>query len=559
MYTTSDAYKENQNAVYREVFYEIEYGQIDPDARDTAVIEYISPVTIFSKPDEILNDRVISSNVIIGTLEEDQFLLDGSRVLTPEAPPDYEVGAWGNVLSGESGTCEFYCQIQTTGLINAPGLTITFYQALKQYAVDFDIVLLDGTTEVKRIEITENQDVVFETEEEITDCNRVRIEINKWSLPNYYPKITQLDFGLYTLFNPDNLTSMFIQNKASAISESLPLSTLVFKFVNDGKYDPIFETGRNKFVQDRQPVRSKIGSNNEQIENMYYELSGRPNVTLGEVEVKASGLMIKFEKEQPIKWKSNVSLYSIAEEIMQECGVAKFEIDTSLNSMMVTCLITENYRDTLTDLLIASQCVFVQRKDTLCIETRNLVPVDYTITKENSKFPEISIQDDVKKIIVYKNTYSLGAVETLTTFTAPSTGEHILSVQNAMDISVSGGALTYAGINFVKVNATSGTTITVSGKPIKFVETKHEYGSGNIAKEIKGNPFIIDPQAVSTWILEYYLKRQDISVEWRQDNALELLDTITAESDYGDINVIIEEQSFEFDGGFKGTTKGRAV
>ena len=40
---------------------------------------------------------------------------------------------------------------------------------------------------------------------------------------------------------------------------------------------------------------------------------------------------------------------------------------------------------------------------------------------------------------------------------------------------------------------------------------------------------------------------------------IELLDVLTVESDYGDIDIIAEEQLFNFDGGFKGTTKGRVV
>lgn len=559
MYTTSNAYKENQDAVYREVFYEIEYGQIDPDARDTATLDDISPVTPFSKPDEIINDKKITSNIIIASLEENQFLLDGSRTLIDETPPDFEVGAWGDILSDSNGNCSFFFQIRTSVPIHAPGLTLTFYKPLNELATDFDIILIDNITEVKRIVVRGNQAVTFEVEEEITGCDTVRVEITKWNKGNYYPKVTQFDFGLYTLFNPDNLTSMSIQNKASAVSENLPLSTLVFKFINDGKYDPIFETGRNKFVQDRQPVRVRIGNPSEQIENMYYELSGTPNVTLGEVEIKATSLLIKFEKEQPAKWKDNVSLYAIAEEILTECGVVNYVIDESLQSMMVTCLIDENYRDTLTDLLIASQCVLLQKKDVIHIQKRTFTPAGYTIAKQNSAFPEISIGDEIKKVIVYKETFTLDASGTLTTFTAPSAGEHIISIQNAINVAVSGGTLVYAGISFVKVNATQGATITVSGQAIKSVETKREYGTGKTAKEIKNNPFIGNSQDVADWILAYHARRQDISVEWRQDNAIELLDAVTIESDYGDIEVIAEEQNFDFDGGFKGTTKGRAI
>lgn len=64
---------------------------------------------------------------------------------------------------------------------------------------------------------------------------------------------------------------------------------------------------------------------------------------------------------------------------------------------------------------------------------------------------------------------------------------------------------------------------------------------------------------MANWILEYYTRRQELAVEWRQDNAIELLDVLTVESDYGDIDIIVEEQLFNFDGGFKGTTKGRVV
>lgn len=559
MYTTSDAYKKNQSAIKREVYYEIEYGQIDINARDTAQLDGLSTVTPFSKPNEIINEKRISSNIIIATLEPDQFLLDGTRTLMGELPLPYEVGAWGDVLSDSAGNCSFYCQVKTDSLINAPGLTITFYKPLNQFATDFDIITINGMTEVKRIAVRGNQRATFETNQEITGCNKIRLEIKKWSKGNYYPKITQIDFGLFSLFNPDNLTAARVQNKASAISESLPLSTLVFKFINDGTYDPIFETGRNKFVQDRQPVTLKIGNPKEQIENMYYELTGRPEVTLNEVEIKATSLLVKFEKEQPTKWKQNVSLYSIAEEIMTECNVKKYKIDASLKNISVTCLISENYRGTLTDLLIASQCVIVQRLETLCIEKRSFAPTGYKIKKDVSAFPEISIQDDIKKIIIYQKNYSLEPQETVTTFTAPSAGKHTISIRSATDISVSGGTLLQAGVDFVKVNAANGATVTVTGKPIIETETKHEFGTGTTAKEVKKNPFIVRPSDVANWLLAYYARRQEISVEWRQDNAIELLDVLAVESDYGDIDIIVEEQSFDFDGGFKGETKGRAV
>lgn len=559
MYTTSDPYKENQAAVYRDVWYEIEYAQIDPDARDTASVGETSPLTVFSNADEVINERTVSSSIKIASLEKDQYLLDGSMTQINPSQQAFEVGVWGSVLSDIGGNCNFFIEIATQTVINAKGLTVTFQKALKEWAVNFDIVLISSGVVVGTIPITGNTKTTIEVVEPIIDCDTIKLVIKKWSHTYHYPKVTQIDFGIYTIFSPDNLTAMTMQNKASAISENLPLSMLTFKFYNDGQYDPIFETGNNRFIQDRQPVTLSIGSKNEQITNMYYETSGRPNVTVGEVEVKAPSLIIKFEKEQKTKWKSNVSLYEIAEEIMQECGVVKYEIDLSLQDMMVTCLIDENYRDTLTDLLIASQCVLVQRKDTLYVQKRNLTPTGYKITKNISTFPQIDVQDDVKKVIIYKEAFVVGAVEQLTTFTSPSTGTHNISISKAIDITVTGGILVEAGIDYVKVTANEGAGVVVSGKKIETVETLHEYGTGAVVKEIKKNPFITNPELAANWILEYYTRRQELAVEWRQDNAIELLDVLTVESDYGDIDLIVEEQLFNFDGGLKGTTKGRVV
>lgn len=558
MYITSSEYKENQSSTYREVYYEIEYGQIDPDARDTAQVDLIDEVTVFAKPEEILNDRSISNVTIIGTLEQDQFLLDGSRVFTPETPPTYEVGAWSEELSDADGNCNFYVQVKTDDLINCYGLTFTFYKLLNEYAVDFDIILKDNATVIKTIEVRNNDKAFLVVDEEITNCNIVRIEFRKWNKPFRYQKITQLDFGVYTIFNPDNLTSMRMQNIASAVSENLPFSVLNFKFVNDGNYDPIFSTGKNAFVRDRQPIALAIGSPSERIMS-YFELSGKPNVTIGEVEINATSLFVKLNREQPVKWVVGKSLYDIAEEIMIECEVVDYAIDDILKSMNVTCLIKENYRDTIVDLLIASQCVMLQRNNVVCIERMSTIHSGYTIEKNVSDYPKVNIEDDIKKVIIYKQNYMIKPSEQITTFVAPYTGDHIIEISYAKDITITGGSLLYAWINAIKVTATESAEIVITGKLIESIETKHEYGTGSMAKEIRDNPFITDPEAVANWVLGYHSNRQNITTHWRQDNAIELLDILTMESDYGNIQIVVEEQTFDFDGGFKGTTKGRLI
>ena len=111
------------------------------------------------------------------------------------------------------------------------------------------------------------------------------------------------------------------------------------------------------------------------------------------------------------------------------------------------------------------------------------MPTGYRITKNISTFPQIDVQDDVKKVIIYKEAFVVGAVEQLTTFTSPSTGTHNISISKAIEITVTGGILVEAGIDYVKVTANEGTSVVVSGKKIETVETLHEYGTGAVVKE----------------------------------------------------------------------------
>ena len=117
-------------------------------------------------------------------------------------------------------------------------------------------------------------------------------------------------------------------------------------------------------------------------------------------------------------------------------------------------------------------------------------------------------------------------------------------------------------INIVEVVSKDEYTLGVDGKPEPteniYTANNKEVGETDRVKKID-NP-LANGDDVAEWLLMVYAERIAFETQERGNPAVELSDTIRLYDAYGENrNAIITRQEYKFDGGLKGTTKGRVV
>ena|GEM_PF-3938134 len=546
---------------------QIEYGQIDPDARDTAAVTAKTSEMAFSNSAQVINDHSIEENIKVMTLEQNETFLDGSFVFVPVSTiTDCKVGFRPDFLSDADGNFSSYpyIQITTTDNINAIGISLVFSKKLKQYAVDFDVVIGNITHS-----ITNNSLIEWQSDFEVNETNVVKIIFKKWCKAFTRAKLTQVNFGIYTIFTNDNLTALKLTDKFNPISTQLSEGSVDFTFVNVGKeYNPMNLSSRRKFIVERQPIVTSVGYDDEMFQVGYHELSGKPTITQRTVELTGSTLLSKLDVEIDATLYQAKTLYQIAQSLFAAAGITKYSIDATLKNYTVTTVIDGTAREALTSLCIAACKQYWQAGDTVYIGVKSATSSNFEITSNIEQNPTITVDDVIQSITVTYKTYALGTTsEQLTTYTPTENGTFVLSVSYATGITVTGGTLVSSTLNSATVTGTANTQITVSG--IKLVENEltASYTNSNVDDgstiKVTDNQFISTATQANTvinWLLAYYANTQIITSKWRQNPALQIGDVIGIATDFGTHNIMIEENTLEMSaGGLSGSTKGRVI
>lgn len=548
----------------------VEYGQIDPDARDSASINDKSAEMMFSNANQTIGENQNKENIKIATLENREMLLDGSFEFAPETSiTDREIGFRPTVLSDSIGNfaTQPYIKITTTNIISAAGLTITFSPLLGQYATDFDVYVGDTVHS-----ISGNQKIRWCSDFTVEGVNNIKVVIKKWSKGLTRAKITQIDFGFYLTLTANELTSFRMSETFNPISTQLSDGTIVFDFLNlQKKYNPFNLGAQQRFIVDRQPITTKVGYKNEMYQIGYHELSGKPKIESSTIQLTGYTLISKLNKQLETTLYENKTIKYIAENILARCGVQKYSVDSGLTDT-ITTIVSGNAKDVISSLLIAYCKQIWQYGDTLYIGNKTTNDSGFNITSNVEKQPTINTDNQINKISVKYYTYNHSTVlEELTCYKSTEIGTVVINTDYASGMVLSGetshATLVSSTIDSATVNFTSADKeIKINGYKYKKVElsaVKNNNNSQGIDIEIGDNQFIqssAQANAVLNWINKYYSNKNIIDTKWRQNPIVQLGDIIGVDTDFGNQNIIVESNTYEYkQGGLSGQTKGRCI
>lgn len=397
MQQVTDKWKAEQRELIRpESYIEVKYSVTDPTAQADATPS-VNNAWEKTKVDELTDeqDRTFTPYPV---LERNSWLLDGSRVLYTDTT---SFGYVSENLSNEDGTFDIHPTITLAfskvheSLI--PGMTVVFSTAFEECASEFIIRAYNGETVTIEKTVTGNTDVNSITNMDISNFDKIVIEIVKWSLPNRRARVESIGVGITKVYTKDDLISFSNTISVDLVSAELPQFEIIFELNNvDASWNPYNPEGVAKYLIKRQEVVVRYGYKVD--ETVEWIQGGR--YFMSEWDTPTNGITAKFTARGITEYMSDkfdktkvtsttLTLFDLCESAFVQSKIptlvndkVRWKIDDSLKDITVT--IPEDFDHTNAEVAQlcanAARCIMNQdREGILHIEPLTTPDTDYLI------------------------------------------------------------------------------------------------------------------------------------------------------------------------------------
>jgi hypothetical protein len=179
------------NSDIRKLFSKVVINYTDP-LLDPTITGSSADLNYISYPDQMVNGRTVMTHKW-GELDG-QFILDGSFKLcasTSDSANFNEHGYWSASRANGTGVINVTAQV-TYSSRKVSGAFVAFDNKLIEYGVDYTIKFFDGVSLIHTITETGNTETEVQyTFSQISDIDKVVLNITKWSEPNTVVKVAE--------------------------------------------------------------------------------------------------------------------------------------------------------------------------------------------------------------------------------------------------------------------------------------------------------------------------------------------------------------------------------
>lgn len=506
-----------------------------------------------------------------GTLELNQFVLDGSKTVMPDTPDD--IAFWSDTMS--SNDCEFEDApkiiVAFTSAHSSSGLTLYF---AGEYPVEIKITwyTLYGT---KLESMTFYPDsIVYTCNHQVSNYGKVEIEFIETRFPKRYAKLQYLLYGVYISWEDDLIQSGKIDEELDFTSATLSVNTADIEIVDErNDFDIGNENGAWKSVQKTQEVTlTELKDGVEIPAGTFFidDFSFKKNIVSFSM-IDTVGLMDKYTFYDGEIYRARKA-GKILESIFKCAGISKYEItDDVYNISLDGYLEIQTCREALQMVCFACGALADDsRSDKVKIYKPDRY-VKYTVGTDR-KFngnTSVSLDDYISGVSIEWCSYSIeDKTEEIYNDVLPKGVSRITFSDPYLvsSIVVSGGTAKVVKTNYIDIEMSKSGTCTITGK--KYVSNKITYQKNvqfleaGESEKIKKfgtctlyNAEILPENAER--LLDYYSLRKKISMKYLID--LEMVGNwVNIKNIGGSIaTTLIEEQSIDLTGGFIAKAKCR--
>ena len=539
---------------------------------DVSALEDANPSSTdnksFGQLDNLQAERKVPE---YGTLELNQFVLDGSRQIVEKNPE--KIAFWSENVSGEDCSFAFAPEIAITfkEAHSSSGLTLYFGM---DYPDEIEVVwyTLGGT---KLISETFYPDaLIYTCNCPVQNYGKILIKVLKTRYPSCYARLQYILYGLYISWQDDLIQSGCITEEVDFTSASLSINEAEIEIVDvNNDFDIGNENGAWKSVQKTQQVTLTEIKDGEEIPVGTFHIddfSFKKNIVNFKM-IDKIGLMDKYTFYDGEIYKSRKA-GTILESIFASAGITKYFIEEEVyNTLLDGYLEIQTCREALQMVCFACGALASDsRSDSVKVYKPDRY-VKYTVgpgRKFNGN-TTVSLDDYVSGVSIERNVYTLEDKDSEIYNDYLPKGLNRITFSDpyqSTSITVTGGTAKTVKTNYIEVQMNKAGTCTITGK--KYANAKVTYQESAVHLEAGESESVKEFGTITLYnirnlpdvakrLLDYYSLRRKIDMKFLLEleevgNWINVTDTSGNTA-----TTLIEEQTIDLTGGFIATASCR--
>ena len=232
----------------------VEFGLYDVTARGDSAPSCTTAKPFCNLGRDLLLESVPSQNKY-GTLESEQWLMDGSFAFFPEVPEQYFWGLWSATQSDKSGVFADppVLDITFTQDHSSSGLTLHFYIPTEDWASRVKIQWFGQDGGLIATELFYPNAVDYYCAKKVENYRRIRIHFLETNRPGRYLKLAGIDYGVYLHFSGHEIVEAHVLEECDPISSEISINTLNVSLYNkEGRFSILNPEGYFDVLQHKQ-------------------------------------------------------------------------------------------------------------------------------------------------------------------------------------------------------------------------------------------------------------------------------------------------------------------
>lgn len=506
-----------------------------------------------------------------GTLEQRQFLMDGSFSLFPDVPTSEYWGLWSRAQSGADGRFSNppVLKVSFSQDHSSAGITLHFYAPTNDWASEVLVQWYDSNGAVLGTGRFYPDSVDYYCAKKVEGYRGIQITFFSTNHPQHYLKLTALDYGVSMTFAGDEVVTAHVLESVNPLSDELSINTLnltlfnrngAFSILNpDGVFDVLQHKQKFTVYEDVQQDGGQTVSHN--MGTFYLSEWENSSDTLASfTATDAVGLLDSAPYEGGLY---DTTASQLAADIL---AGYEYELESSLQQEPIRgYLPAGTRREALQQLAFALRAVVdCSRSDKIRIYRAPTRPSSLITYRRKWLGSKVVLRPLITGVEVTAHQYVEESQDSELYRDTLAAGEHTISFSDPCQVSeCTGASLVYKGYNSAQVLVEAEGEVVLTGRKYKDQKTVISRRATDLPANAQDNVLQVEDatlvclenaSALADYILDYYARRYEQNFTMLAGSEV-LADMVVVESFGGEkVRGAIEQMEFDLTGGFVADT-----
>lgn len=466
-----------------------------------------------------------------GTMEQNQFILDGSREIFPAAGPE-DVPWWSDERSDGEGRYVKNPSLEVAFTQPHTSIGLTLYFA-GDYPAEVRVTwyTLHGSKLYSKIFYPDSTEYFCDCQ--VQNFGKLVIEILRSAFPYRYVKIDHVEYGRMWRLGREKIKAASVYEELDPTSATLSVNTAQLEIVDaDGEFDPANQEGLWKSIQKEQTVALTEYVDGITVDcGFFYLDTWECQKNIARFAMKDILGIIDKTNFYEGRVYQKVKAGAILKDIMDSCGVENYQVEAEVAEMELSGWMgIQSHRAAIQQVVFACGAVAdCSRQDGIRIYRQDR-HVSKTIgTDRRFQGAKVSMEEYVSAVTVFYTKYTAGGEEKEIGKGTLAAGRHRIEFGGpylADSISTSAGSILEARTNYVVLEMEEAGEYVLTGCPYDTVENACtetvaliEAGENACTKTYKGCTLLDGERArkLAASLLHYHQIRHTLELRYIND------------------------------------------